>query len=300
MKLGYLGLGKMGKNMVLSLLEKDHQIIAWNRSAQPRQEVSQFGATTVETIIELVQQLETPRVIWLMLPAGSVTSETITELATLLEPGDTVIDGANSFYKDSIKHSHLLQEKKINFLDCGVSGGPYGARHGACLMIGGDVNTFKSLEPLFKDIASPDAYQFFSGAGAGHFVKMVHNGIEYGMMQSIAEGFAVMKASDFDLDLEKVASIYNRQSVIESRLIGWTQSGYQQYGQELESVSTTIAHSGEGEWTVTTAQELAIPVPVIETAYNFRVQSQLNPAYTNKVVSMLRNQFGGHSVESDK
>lgn len=298
MTLGYLGLGKMGRNMVLRLLDKKHQVIAWNRSPKPREAVAQAGAQTTKTIQDLVNQLQPPRVLWLMLPSGDVTGNTIDQLSNLLKPGDTIIDGANSFYKDSVTRAKKLRDFKINFLDVGVSGGPHGARHGACLMIGGDAGTFNVLEPLFKDLAAKDAYQFFDGPGAGHFVKMVHNGIEYGMMQAIAEGFAVMKASNFHLNLAGIANIYQHQSVIQSRLIGWAKSGFQEYGQELESVSSTIAHSGEGEWTIQTAGELGVDTPIIQGAFDFRVNSQQNPAFTNKIVSMLRNQFGGHSIDS--
>jgi len=297
MQIGYLGLGKMGQNMVLHLLEKGHDVIAWNRSPEPGKVVAKAGATVVPNLDALVQQVKGPRVIWLMLPAGDPTEQHIQALIPLLKPGDTIIDGGNAFYKDSQRRGQLLEEYGIHFLDVGVSGGPAGARNGACLMIGGDAKLYARLEPLFVDIASENAYQFFPGYGAGHFVKMVHNGIEYGMMQAIAEGFAVMKASEFNLDLEKVANIYQNRSVIESRLVGWTQSGLQRFGQDLEEVSSTIGHLGEGEWTVKTAHELGVPVPIIEGSFQFRVQSEKNPAYTNKVVSMLRHEFGGHATK---
>lgn len=299
MQIGYIGLGKMGKNMVLRLLEKDHQVVVWNRSPQPVKEITKAGATSSSSIKDLVSKLKTPRVIWLMLPAGQITGQMIKDLEPLLSPQDIIIDGANSFYKDSIKRGKILEKKQIKFMDCGVSGGPGGARHGACLMIGGDTSAYKKLEPLFKDITAPDAYQFFPGFGAGHFVKMVHNGIEYGMMQAIAEGFAVMKASNFNLDLESVADIFQHQSVIESRLVGWAKSGFREFGPDLESVSSVISHSGEGEWTVQTAKDLNVPVPIIEGSFDFRVKSPNKPAFTNKIVSMLRNQFGGHSVDKN-
>lgn len=297
MKIGYLGLGKMGKNMVLHLLEKKHKVIAWNRSPEPRAEVAKAGATAVETIEDVIAALEAPRVVWLMLPAGEVTDEYLHQVVPLLDAGDIVIDGANSFYQDTQRRAEMLDKKGIHFMDCGTSGGPSGARNGACLMIGGQHADFKYLEPLYKDIAAPGAYEFFEGHGAGHFVKMVHNGIEYGMMQAIAEGFAVMKASDYALNLEKVAHIYQQQSVIESRLVGWTETGYQQHGVELEDVTATIAHTGEGQWTVETAKKLGVEVPIIEGSYQFRVESSKKPSYTGKVVSMLRGQFGGHATK---
>lgn len=297
MKLGYLGLGKMGKNMVLHLLEKGHQVVAWNRSAEPRDEVAAAGAIAVTSIEEVVAQLQTPRVIWLMLPAGEVTDEYLGRLVPLLTKGDLIIDGGNSFYQDTVRRAQELAQNGIRFLDCGTSGGPSGARNGACLMIGGQLADYTKVESLFRDIAAPAAYQFFPGHGAGHFVKMVHNGIEYGMMQAIAEGFGVMKASPFKLDLEKVAGIYQQQSVIESRLVGWVQSGFAEHGQDLTEITSTIGHLGEGKWTVETAHELGIPVPIIEGAFNFRLESSQKPSFTAKVVSMLRGQFGGHSTK---
>jgi 6-phosphogluconate dehydrogenase len=298
MKLGYLGLGKMGKNMVLHLLEKGHEVVAWNRSPEPRSEVAAAGAQAVETVEEVVAALPVPRVIWVMLPAGDVTDQMITKLSTLLSPGDLVIDGGNTFYKDSQRHGELLTSKKIAFMDVGTSGGPAGARNGACLMIGGtDESLFQKYDALFRDISAPNAYQYFPGAGAGHFVKMVHNGIEYGMMQAIAEGFAVLRESPYKIDLLKAATIYNNRSVIESRLVGWLLSGYQKHGTELEDISGTVKHTGEGQWTVEAAKEMGIPVKVIEDSFQFRVQSETQPSYTGQVVSVLRNEFGGHEVK---
>ncbi len=291
MQLGYIGLGKMGKNMVLHLLEKKHQVVAWNRSPEPRQEVSQAGARAVETVENLVKELASPRVIWLMLPSGETTDNMIVKLSGLLSPGDTVI------YQNTLKSADLLKEKHIHFLDAGVSGGPAGARGGACVMVGGEQETFQKLEPLFTDIAAENAYRFFPGHGAGHFAKMVHNGIEYGMMQAIGEGFDILKNAPFQYDLKQVAELYNQQSVIESRLIGWLASGYQKHGNELEGISGSVGMLGEGQWTVETAKAMKIPAPVIEAALQFRINSTNSPSYTGKVVSTLRNEFGGHEVK---
>jgi len=300
MQLGYIGLGKMGKNMVLCLLEKNHQVVAWNRSPEPRLEVAAAGAQTVESIEELIQALPTPRTVWLMLPAGETTHQMISQVSALLVAGDTLIDGSNNFYKNTITHNLELKTKNINFYDAGVSGGPAGARDGACLMVGGDTEPSAELQTLFSDIAAPDSYRFFSGTGAGHFVKMVHNGIEYGMMQAIGEGFEVLRAAPFNLDLQKVTELYNRGSVIESRLIGWLGSGYQKNGPELTTISGSVKHSGEGQWTIETARELGIPVPIIEASLQFRIDSQAQPSYTGQVVSVLRNEFGGHEVKIEK
>ncbi len=298
MKLGFIGLGKMGSNMVLRLLETGHEVVAWNRSPEPLKKVLAAGAQSADSLEALVNSLTPPRTIWLMLPAGQVTGDTINTLTPFLEPGDVLVDGANSFYEDTIKRGQALSKHQLNFIDVGVSGGPAGARNGACLMIGGDPDTATSLTPLFESLSAPGAYQFFDGIGAGHFVKMVHNGIEYGMMQAIAEGFAVMKASPFKLDLPQVADIYQHQSVIESRLVGWAKSGFQAHGNDLDSVTSTIAHTGEGEWTINTAEKLNVEVPVIKRSFEFRVESASKPSFTGKVVSMLRNQFGGHSIDS--
>ncbi len=300
MQIGYIGLGKMGKNMVLHLLEKGHQVVAWNRSPEPRQEVAAAGAVAMDTVEELVQKLSEPRIVWLMLPAKDVTNEMIQKLTGLLSKDDILIDGGNSHYKDTIKNAEVLAPTGIRFMDVGVSGGPAGARTGACLMIGGSEQAYTKLESLFADIASPDAYRFFPGSGAGHFVKMVHNGIEYGMMQAIGEGFEVLKRSPYKIDLMKAAQIYNNRSVIESRLVGWLESGYKKRGVELSEVSGSVSHSGEGQWTVEAAKELDVLVPIIEGSLEFRIHSQNTPSYTGKVVSLLRNEFGGHQVEEKK
>jgi len=297
MQIGYIGLGKMGKNMALRLIEKGHDVIAWNRSPDPRKEVAAAGAVTAETVEELVSKLQGPKIVWVMLPAGQPTIDMITKLSVLLTAGDIIIDGANSFYKNTLKCAELLTDKGIKFIDAGVSGGPTGARNGACVMIGGDEPSFKSLEPLFADISNAGAYCFFRGHGAGHFAKMVHNGIEYGMMQAIGEGFEVLKKSSYDYDLQQVAELYQAQSVIESRLVGWLVSGYQKHGNDLEGISGSVAHSGEGQWTIETAKEYGIPTPVISASLNFRVSSTDHPSYTGQVVSTLRNEFGGHDVK---
>lgn len=302
MKLGYVGLGKMGLNMVARLLEKGHEVVAWNRSPEPREEAEKLGAQVVERIEDIAKQLEPPRVVWLMLPAGEVTEEKLNELVPHLEREDLVIEGANSFYKDSLRRAKMLSEHGIRFMDVGVSGGPRGAREGACLMIGGAREDFESMEPLFRDIAAPNAYQHLGPVGAGHFAKMVHNGVEYGMMEAIAEGAAVLEASDFNFDLRKVFDVYNHRSVIESRLVGWAKSALEEY-PGLEDIKEEISHSGEGEWTVKTAKELGIPVPIIEESFQVRVRSGKEPkenpkaSFRNRMVSALRGQFGGHDVK---
>lgn len=301
MTIGYIGLGKMGKNMVLHLLEQGEHVVAYNRSPEPVAEVVAAGATGATSIEDLVAKLKAnnsqlPTVIWLMLKAGQVVDDHISQLIPLLAAGDIIIDGGNSFYKDTIRRAKQLQENSIHFMDVAVSGGPNGARTGACLMIGGETHDFETIKPLIEKVAAPTAFAHLGKAGAGHFAKMVHNGIEYGMMQAIAEGAAVLKASEFDYDFSKVFGIYNNRSVIESKLIGWTK-GVFETNPELTDISSAIGMLGEGEWTVDAAQELGIPVPIIEGSVNVRKESVTTPEnFRNKVVTALRGAFGGHNT----
>lgn len=298
---GIIGLGRMGGNLARKLKEKDWDIVGYNRSEDVTQkmeaEVNIRGAYNLE---EFVGKLNPEhRIIFLSLPAGEATNDMIfgkDGLFKFLKKGDIVIDGGNSFYKDTVARYEKLKDLGIEYMDCGVSGGPGGARNGACLMIGGNEKTFKLLEPMFRDMSREDAYRFFPGVGAGHFVKMVHNGIEYGMMQAIGEGFEILKKADYKLDLNKVAEIYNNGSVIESRLVGWLKDAFLQYGTDLEDISGAVEHSGEGKWTAKIARELKVPAKIIAESVKFRIDSQKKPSYTGKVVSALRGQFGQHAV----
>jgi len=296
MKLGYIGLGKMGYNMVELLLDRKHDVVVYNRSEEPVRKIAQRGARPAGSLKELVSALVPPRLVWIMVPYQAV-DPVLKELMPLLAKGDTVIDGGNSPYKESIRRSKELEARGIDFLDAGVSGGPAGARSGACIMAGGRKEVFQKFEALFRDLSVPDGYGYMGRSGAGHFVKMVHNGIEYGMMQALAEGFAVLKASEFGLDLLKITDVYNHKSVIESRLVGWLQAAFVQYGEELGEISGSAAQSGEGMWTVEAGKELGVPMPIIQGALDFRLQSQKNPSYTGKLISAMRNQFGGHAVQ---
>lgn len=299
-EVGVLGLGKMGKGIALQLVEKGWRVHAYNRTFNVTKELEKEGLYAKETVKQLVDALHGPRVIWVMVPAGNAVEEVLfgaDGLINYLEAGDIVIDAGNSLYKDAQRRAERFAEKGIKFMDVGTSGGPAGARYGACLMIGGDPETYEYLLPLFTTVSLPEGFAYFGTYGAGHFVKMVHNGIEYGMMQALAEGFAVMKASPFNLNLEKVANLYNRGSVIESRLVGWMEKGFQQFDPELTDISNTIHHSGEGQWTVDAAKELNIPVPIIEGSLDFRKESEQKPAFTNKLVNVLRTMFGGHNVK---
>lgn len=297
MQIGFIGLGKMGKNMVFRFHEKGIAVVAWNRSEEPRDEVAQAGVETTETVEELVNRLDPVRTIWLMLPAGEVVDEFIDKLLPLLSSGDLVIDGGNSFYQDSLRRAEKLQQSGIHFMDIGVSGGPKGAREGACLMIGGSAEDFARIKDICEAAAAPEAYAHLGQVGAGHFAKMVHNGIEYGMMQALAEGTTVLKQSEFGYDLAQVMKLYNQQSVIASRLVGWAKDALEK-DPNLKDISSKIAATGEGEWTVKTAHELGVEVPVIEKSLEVRVKSsEESESFRDKMVSALRGEFGQHQVK---
>jgi 6-phosphogluconate dehydrogenase len=295
MKLGYIGLGKMGLNMVERFLEKGHQVVAFDRNAAAVARAREKGAQTGDSLPAVIGVLPAPRLTWVMVPHQAVDA-VLEELVPLLAAGDTVIDGGNSPYKESVRRAAALEAKGIDFLDAGVSGGPSGARKGACVMVGGRHEVFQKLERLFADLSVENGYGYMGRAGAGHFVKMIHNGIEYGMMQALAEGFAVLKAAPFGLDLRKVADLYDHASVIESRLVGWLKAAYEQHGEELRDISGTVEQSGEGAWTVEAGKDLGVPTPVIDDALRFRLRSREAPSYAGQVLSALRNQFGGHEV----
>ncbi|MBN2247622.1 MAG: glucose-6-phosphate dehydrogenase [Coriobacteriia bacterium] len=301
-QIGILGLGKMGAGIARNLLDHGWEVVGWNRTTGVARAMEPDGLIAADSPEGLVATLRPPRTVWLMVPAGHAVDAVLfgagdtPGLADLLEAGDVVIDGGNSRFTEDGPRAKRLRERGIGFLDCGTSGGPSGARHGACLMIGGDRETFERSEAVFADIAVQDGYRFFDGVGSGHFVKMVHNGIEYGMMQAIAEGFSLMHRSERDLDLEAVADVYQHASVIESRLVGWLRDAYSRHGDDLGPVSGTVGHTGEGAWTVETAQEAGVPMPVIEAALRFRIDSDDAPSYTGQVVQALRNEFGGHGL----
>ncbi|MBI4079747.1 glucose-6-phosphate dehydrogenase [Candidatus Kaiserbacteria bacterium] len=299
-EIGIIGLGKMGGGVARSLLEKGWRVHGYTSRKENADALAREGMLVAPSFQGVVAALPKPRLVWLMTTAGKAVDEVLfgkQGIVKQLSRGDIVVDTGNEYYKTSIARAHKLKKHGITHVDVGFSGGPYGARYGGCLMIGGDEKTFKKLEPLFADLSAKDAYQFFAGTGAGHFVKMVHNGIEYGMMQAIGEGFAILKKSKYRLDLKRVADIYNHRSVIESRLVGWLKSGFEQHGEDLKDVSGSIGHTGEGEWTAKTAREMKVPAPVIEKSFKFRVESAKKPSYIGKIVSALREQFGGHSVK---
>jgi len=303
MKIGYVGLGKMGMAMVKRLLEKGHEVVAADPNEAARKEAEAAGAETVISLDAFNDKLQGEKFIWIMVP-HQIVDTVLSELGSILNEGDVIMDGGNSNYNETIRRGAELKEKGFVFMDVGVSGGPSGARNGACMMIGGARDKYDKYEPLFKDLSVKDGYAYMGETGAGHYVKMIHNGIEYGMMQAIGEGFEILKESAFNLNLDDVTRIYNNGSVIESRLIGWLQNAYKVEGADLKAISGEVSHSGEGQWTVEEAKNcrvsatasIAIPVPVIEASLQFRIDSTGNPSYTGQVVSALRNQFGGHIV----
>lgn len=294
-ELGYVGLGKMGYGMVERLLEKGYSVTVFDRNEQAVDALVAKGAKKATSLPELAQTMSSPKTVWVMVPHTAVDS-VLQELTPHLSASDVVIDGGNSPYLDSIRRAQQLETSSISFIDVGVSGGPSGARNGACLMVGGKRELYDAYEELFRDIAHDTAYAYMGASGSGHFVKMVHNGIEYGMMQSLAEGFSLLKNSEFSLSLKEVARVYNTESVITSRLTDWLLRAYDVHGDALEDVSGEVGSTGEGAWTVEVAHRLQVPVPAIESALHFREASQGNPSYTGKVLSALRNQFGGHSL----
>ncbi|MFC3884284.1 phosphogluconate dehydrogenase (NAD(+)-dependent, decarboxylating) [Bacillus songklensis] len=296
MKLGMIGLGKMGANLVLNLMDHQHSVVAYDVNAEAVQKAAEQGASPASSIQDLITQLEKPRIVWSMVPAGELTENVIHEVIGLLEEGDIIIEGGNSQYKDSIRRAKEANEQGIYYFDVGTSGGMEGARNGACMMIGGDKEVFAAIEPIFKDINVENGYLYSGPAGSGHFLKMVHNGIEYGMMQAIAEGFEVLEKSEFDYDYEAVARVWNNGSVIRSWLIELTERAFSK-DAKLDAIKGIMHSSGEGKWTVETALDLQVPTPVITLSLLMRYRSLQEDTFTGKVVAALRNEFGGHAVE---
>ncbi|KGP89645.1 6-phosphogluconate dehydrogenase [Pontibacillus chungwhensis BH030062] len=295
MKLGLIGLGKMGYNLALNLLDNQHEVVATDVNSSQVENIAKDGATPAQSIVELVDKLEAPRTIWMMVPAGEITEQVLSELKPLLSVGDRVIDGGNSNYKDTLRRSEEMDAYGIHYFDVGTSGGTEGARNGACYMIGGDETEFRKIEAIFKDTAIESGYHFAGRTGSGHFLKMVHNGIEYGMMQAIGEGFDILEKSPFDYDYEQVANVWNHGSVIRSWLMELTESAFSK-DAKLEDIRGVMNSSGEGKWTVESALDLQTAAPVIALSLMMRYRSQEDDTFTGKVVAALRNEFGGHAV----
>ncbi|MCK5512136.1 MAG: decarboxylating 6-phosphogluconate dehydrogenase [Thermodesulfovibrionia bacterium] len=299
MKIGFVGLGKMGGNMVQRLLNGGHEIVAYARTAESVKKVEAKGALGAKSLEDLVKKLHAPRIVWLMVPAGDATEHVTKNIATFLDRGDILIDGGNSFYKDSIRRAKELRAKGISFIDVGTSGGIWGLKIGYCLMIGGDKEVFEKAEPLFHVLAPENGYAHVGPNGAGHFVKMVHNGIEYAMLQGYAEGFAIMKAkTEFNIDMNKVARVWNHGSVIRSWLLELAENIFEKY-QDLASIRGYVEDSGEGRWTVAEAIEENVPAPVITLSLLERLRSRQDESFSAKVIAAMRNEFGGHAVKKE-
>lgn len=299
MKIGLIGLGKMGFNLMQNMIRHKHQVTAYDVNLELAQASAAEGAEAAVSLEDLVSKLTAPRIIWLMVPAGAVTASVIESLAPQLSPGDILIDGGNSHYRDSIAHAAEMKQRGIHFFDAGTSGGTEGAHHGGCFMIGGDREIFPVIEPLFQDIAVDNGYLFAGEPGSGHFLKMVHNGIEYGMMQAIAEGFEILDKSEFNFNYEDVARVWANGSVIRSWLMDLTQNAFSK-DPKLEHIKGIMHSSGEGKWTVETALNLQASAPVIAMSLFMRYRSQDEDTFHGKVVAALRNEFGGHAVEASE
>ncbi len=299
MELGMIGLGRMGGNMAQRLLNGGHRVVAFDPNEDARRAAEGAGANAVTSVQELVAELSAPRAVWVMVPAGDITEKTINDVADALSPGDAVLDGGNSNYKDSARRAAALKERGLEYLDVGTSGGIWGMTEGYCLMIGGDAETFRRLEPIFQTLApaSDKGYAHMGPAGSGHFVKMVHNGIEYGMMQAYAEGFELMKAKEeFGLDLANIAEIWRHGSVVRSWLLDLTAIALKE-DTDLSGLQAYVDDSGEGRWTVEESIELAVPIPVITLSLQARFRSRQDQPFGGKLLAAMRNQFGGHAVK---
>ena len=290
MQLGMIGLGRMGANMTTRLTERGHDVKTYDPGVD----------STAGSLEELADQLDAPRTFWMMVPSGKITEDTFQALLGFGAAGDVIVDGGNSNFRDSQRRYAEAKEKGLKFLDCGTSGGVWGLHNGYCLMVGGDDDAVAQAEPVFRDLAPEDGYAHVGPSGAGHFVKMVHNGIEYGLMQAYAEGFEVMEKSEFDLDLHEIAGIWRYGSVVRSWLLELLVNAFEQEGTHLEKIRGYVEDSGEGRWTIHEAIAEDVPVPVITAALFARFASRQDESFAAKVNAALRNQFGGHAVEAAK
>ncbi|MFN2525781.1 MAG: phosphogluconate dehydrogenase (NAD(+)-dependent, decarboxylating) [Actinomycetota bacterium] len=295
MQIAMVGLGRMGGNMTQRLLRGGHEVVAWARTAESVKEAAGHGAVPADSLDDLVAKLAAPKSVWLMIPAGRPTAETVERLSTLLQAGDVIIDGGNSRYTESVRRAADLQERGIEFVDAGTSGGIWGLDNGYCLMIGANSETFARLEPIFATLAPENGYARVGPPGAGHFVKMVHNGIEYALMQAYGEGLELLNASEFDLDLSSVAEVWRHGSVVRSWLLDLIARALVD-DPKLEAISDYVEDSGEGRWTVETAIDSAVPTPTIALALFQRFASRQDESFANKVIAALRKEFGGHAV----
>ncbi len=299
MKLGFVGLGKMGGNMVRRLLADRHEVVAWARGEDSVKEAVSYGAVGAASLEDIVPRLSAPRVVWLMIPAGDPVESSIAALRPILSKGDVIVDGGNSRFTDSARRAADLAKDGIGFLDAGTSGGIWGRQNGYCLMVGGDAAHFRTVEPVFKTLAPPDGYAHVGAAGSGHFVKMVHNAVEYAMLQGYGEGFEMLQASGYDLDLLKISKLWTHASVVRSWLLDLLVLALEQ-DPKLDTIKGFVQDSGEGRWTLHEAIERAVPMPALAAALFARFTSRQAESFSAKVIAALRNQFGGHAVEKER
>ncbi|MEA2621947.1 MAG: 6-phosphogluconate dehydrogenase [Chloroflexota bacterium] len=297
MQLAIVGLGRMGGNMARRLHRAGHRVVAFNRSPEKTREIMAEGLEGALTPEDVIAMLPQPRIVWLMVPAGDATEQTMEEFAALLEPGDTIVDGGNSNFHDSKRRHGLMKERGINFVDAGISGGVWGLTNGYGTMVGGDREAVEPLEPIFLALAPEGGYIHCGPAGSGHYCKMVHNGIEYGLMQAYAEGFEILHASEYPFDLEAVAKAWQHGTVIRSWLLELAGLAFEQHGTDLGDIKGWVADSGEGRWTVQEAIDHDVPAPVITLSLLARFVSRQEESYSAKVTAALRQQFGGHAVK---
>jgi 6-phosphogluconate dehydrogenase len=297
MRLAMIGLGRMGGNMSERLMKGGHEVVVYDRSAEAIQRYVSLGAVGAASDAEITAKLKAPRIVWIMVPAGKPVDDTIASLVPGLSKGDVIIDGGNSNFHDSMRRAADLQAKGINFVDCGTSGGVWGLANGYCLMIGASPDAFKLCEPIFKTLAPPNGYAHMGPPGSGHYVKMIHNGVEYGMLQAYAEGYEILHASkDFKLDLHKIAAVWNQGSVVRSWLNELAEIAFQK-DNDLKELRGYVEDSGEGRWTVQEAIDLDVPAPVITLSLLTRLRSRQPDSFSAKVIAALRNEFGGHAVK---
>jgi 6-phosphogluconate dehydrogenase len=299
MQIGFVGLGRMGANMVRRLLRDGHEVVAYNRTPEKTKEIAGEGAVASLSIEEMVSKLAAPRAVWIMVPAGDATEAQISELMEHLEPGDTIIDGGNTNFHDDQRRQPELAAKGIGYIDAGTSGGIWGLQVGYCLMVGGERPVVEPIEPIFRSLAPEGGYLHVGGPGSGHYVKMVHNGIEYGLMQAYAEGFEIMHASSYDLDLAAISELWMQGSVVRSWLLELAGRAFRSNGQDLTNLKGWVADSGEGRWTVQEAIDRDVPAPVITLSLLTRFRSRQDDSYGAKVLAALRNEFGGHAVKTE-
>ena len=300
MQIGMVGLGKMGMNMTKRLIGGGHKVVAYNKTADKIKEAAKAKAQPAYSLEELVSALKTPRVIWIMVPAGRPVDDTVERLAGMVRKDDVVIDGGNSFYKDDIRHEKRLAPLGIHYMDVGVSGGIWGLKEGYCLMAGGDRKIFKRVEPILRTLAPKSGYLHCGPVGAGHFVKMVHNGIEYGLMAAYGEGFQILHESDYSksLNLAAVAHLWNQGSVVRSWLLELAENAFKN-DADLSEISGYVEDSGEGRWTVQQAIEMGVPAPITALSLFNRFRSRQEESFSDRLLAALRNEFGGHAVKAE-